>query len=745
MTVIKLNSEQIELIRAVGGLPSVHKLSEAIKENPQKYNLLRPLLKTGLNLDEVARRYDLGRNLRRTTGSVKWDSDDGRKALIDGLAELVNTTGCFYSGRSLLKCHQQLTLCMDKSEIGIKAMSLPKPLKDAFWPDNNNGKYSNLHIKFFELVKSGQINIPGFSYSKMYEKENIKALSSFLESSVKTWSTKGIKHPDIDLEWTYMVYLAVLLSIYSKCPSIDDIRKLKHPLLNNCSSVFTEMKDDTPLLDYLPPQKGAKGVFEGYEGLTRLKKFISDLLKEYGCVFPLTLLKSNPDVSHSDVTIRRAIKKYGYTDIYELQKEIINEQLIDVNLPKAHMLAIDSTGIGSAGELKIRRTIEAPTFKTKVEKLGYQFSYDVQCNLSEFDERRADGVLCSTLIIEVSMVNPELFTQNKEPHNKTENAYYHNRKQYYRDLMSSPFSSFIMSSDDVVATSCAQLSEKLLALLKQAKELNKPKIEYRCDKTIQSSRTMNEIKIGKELKNTLYYQAGSRLLPSRVEFELIDFINHQSLVVIMTHTGTTDICKQCDLYFEEHLTTNTDDEIKTNSDLAKMILARSFGYLQYLPKPGYWNSSEKKLLNHYKSNYEDWEARIEALAGKKFISGRVKNLHFSKGNEPIVENIAKTFTEMHYVRAGGRIYPTKGQLERESKSGAWIPFQQILEDPLLEAKLSKLSGLISLQTFVEQALVNAEQNLKGQVSQKSRLYLATHFERMAKNDWRMSQSQKFKL
>ena len=748
---LELCEQQKALINEIGGLPSHGRLLEMIRAEPERFEILKSLVSSGLNFDLLAKQNNLVRNLGRTTEEHSWDSKSGREGLKASLAALVNKKKKFYIGNAFDKNDEVIVETDKGARIPLKVSSLKSNLRKTISSNSpGNIDYSKIHRLYYELVEEGQIEISGFCYADGFEPDNLWALSAFLIGSENSYSTKGLVTKDIPEKWQHMVYLSVLMHYFEKCPTLKEVRKHLSPLLTGCANVLHDMQLSTPLFDLLPANTAIQRVFIGAAGLDRLWRYIKDLMIEFKGPIKMNLLEKSPEVLYGASMVRTGLKHHGYQDLNDLQREILQkEPQLFVNSRGYDLECRGPSGSQSMGEKVLRRVLELPALQRRVEELGLKFEFDLQCQLENFNHR-ADVVLCRRVIVEVSMIDPDLFFTETVPaiSNETEAHYYDNNCEYYHQIHSSKYVSWIVQAEYIVQRGYNETIDILVDKLAEAVRTESPEVCYSIERCYRDTGTINDETIADELMNTIFFRAGSRMLPSRNDLFETNYPGHQGLFAAMT-PKTLKICTMADLYFEQRVSSDPQKEIENSPDFHKVLLDHFFGYLTCLPKPGTWETTPKLLLDHYKKLYpSDWQNKIEDMAEKKFINKPVTINYYSVKGVLQIERIAKAIRSMDYVRAGGRVYPSKANLERESMSVLHGYLKIIHQDPDQSLELERQTGLITKEKFVEQAMSVALKNLKlseAELPSKIINALKVHFERMAMHDWKMTETQKFPL
>ncbi|TBT87083.1 hypothetical protein D5E71_14875 [Vibrio parahaemolyticus] len=81
--------------------------------------------------------------------------------------------------------------------------------------------------------------------------------------------------------------------------------------------------------------------------------------------------------------------------------------------------------------------------------------------------------------------------------------------------------------------------------------------------------------------------------------------------------------------------------------------------------------------------------------------------HYESGGWLNLDNIAAAIMALKPVEMGGRVFPTKYQFELESLSGAYSPMKKALASEDTQARLSELTGLMTIEQYVKKSHDNS--------------------------------------
>ncbi|TBT87086.1 hypothetical protein D5E71_14890 [Vibrio parahaemolyticus] len=177
------------------GLPAHGVLNKAIKTNLE-LEPLRPLLKTGLNLEDVAMRNGLKRVLKRTTDVRVWESKQAKQALREFYAELCTKHQTLLSNSALLnQIKDSKLLEFDHYIVEIKASTLAERLRQVFWPEMTKGDYGHIATLQRELLSENKIVLKGFDYQQQFCLDNLRALGRAIKRHPPLWSIKKHHQP----------------------------------------------------------------------------------------------------------------------------------------------------------------------------------------------------------------------------------------------------------------------------------------------------------------------------------------------------------------------------------------------------------------------------------------------------------------------------------------------------------------------------------------------------------------------
>ncbi|QLK46561.1 hypothetical protein DR996_15865 [Vibrio owensii] len=736
---------QIELLNEhFIGLPSHNALSKAIKSDP-KLEALRPLLKKGLNFEDVARGNQLRRVLKRTTDAKVWQSKEAKQALREFYAELCTRHQTLLSNSALLnhiKASKQLEF--DNCIIDIKASTLADKLQSVFWPDTSKGDYGHIATLQVELLSEKKIKLNGFDYHQQFDLDNLHALGQAIQHNPSHWSIKNTINNEPLL--TKMIIAARMLTEFDKFPGYREIVACNDPLIGTVALEHLDyFRDETKICDVLPVATDARLSFAGKHGLKRLEAFFIDLCQDRNKMLRLAEI----EVLSKDYcreTIKRAVESHGFANITEFQADLVKRgKLKFTHKGNQGALRIDATKNGTAGEIMVGQILQSSSVRKKLEQYSVPATVESQCYVPKF-HRKVDFVLGKRMIVEVMMVKTEqMFTALGVPdHRVTEANYINKSKNYYYNLVEHhEVPQLIIGAENTVRTRRDEVKQLILDAIERyfCGSTLPPELDYQ--PTTQTACNYDLLGIARWLQGTLFYDSGSRLLPSRAEIAIFPSPKWESAIVNMTHIGTDQICKLADLSFEARLGQMNNLDLE-DSTIRMTILEKHFGHLTYLPTLGCWSKS----LNPLKAFYKTQGLNLAVDDAKKMWIEPVKapKSYYECNGYLDLENIAATITKIKPILMGSRVFPTKYQLELESHSGAYKPMQTALDNEETQMRLCELTGLMTIEQYVKKAITVAQEKLNEanySVNQQMIKALTGHLQRQAKLEWKMPPAHRY--
>lgn len=725
------------------GLPAHGVLNKAIKTNLE-LEPLRPLLKTGLNLEDVAMRNGLKRVLKRTTDVRVWESKQAKQALREFYAELCTKHQTLLSNSALLnQIKDSKLLEFDHYIVEIKASTLAERLRQVFWPEMTKGDYGHIATLQRELLSENKIVLKGFDYQQQFCLDNLRALGRAIKRHPPLWSIKNtINHEPL---LTQMIIAARMMTVFDAFPGHREIVKCNDPLISTVALNYLDyFRNETKLCEVLPMSTDARLSFSGKHGLKRLEEFFIDLCKGRTKMVNLSLI----DVLSKDycsVTIKRAVESHGFANITEYQAHLFARGKLDFT-HKANQgaLRVDATKNGTSGEVLIGQLLQSTSVEKKLKNYGVPVTVESQCYVPSLN-RRVDFVLGGRMIVEVMMVKTEQMFGDKgvSASRRREAAYIDDSKAYYQTLIATDIPHLIIGAENTVRTRRDAANQQILdAIDLYFSRSTLPSIlDY--EPTYQTACNYDLVGLTRWLKGTLFYHSGSRLLPSRSEIAAITLPKWESAIVMMTHLGTEQVCQSANLSFEAHLG-RMDNLDLSDSNVRCTILEKHFGHLNYLPKIGCWSSS----LNPLKTLYQMQGLNLAVGDAKKMWvqPQKAPQGHYESGGRLNLDNIAAAIMALKPVEMGGRVFPTKYQFELESLSGAYSPMKKALASEDTQARLSELTGLMTIEQYVKKAMKIAQEKLQKEgfiVSKKMNSALTKHFQRQAQLEWKMPPAHRY--
>lgn len=598
-----LTPNQRELLNThFQGLPAHGVLNKAIKTNLE-LEPLRPLLKTGLNLDDVAIRNGLKRVLKRTTNAKVWQSREAKQALREFYAELCTRHQTLLSNSALLnhiKTSKQLEF--DNCIIDIKASTLADKLQSVFWPDTTKGDYGHIATLQRELLCENKIILKGFDYHQQFDLDNLRALGQAIQHNPSHWSIKNTINNEPLL--TKMIIAARLMTEFDKFPGYREIVACNDPLIGTVALEHLDyFRDETKICDVLPVSIDARLSFAGKHGLKRLEAFFIDLCQDRNKMVRLSEIEALSK-DYCRETIKRAVESHGFANITVFQADLLKRgKLKFTHKGNQGALRVDATKNGTAGEIMVGQILQSASVKKKLEHYGVPTTVESQCYVPKF-HRKVDFVLGGRMIIEVMMVKTEqMFTDLGVPdHRVTEANYINKSKNFYNNLVAHhEVPQLIVGAENTVRARRGEVKQLIFdAIERYFSGSTLPQVlDYQ--PTTQTACNYDLPGIARWLQGTMFYDSGSRLLPSRAEIAIYPPPKWESAIVNMTHLGTEQICQLAELSFEARLGQLNNHDLE-DSAIRATILEKHFGHLTYLPTIGCWANSLKPLKTFYKTH-----------------------------------------------------------------------------------------------------------------------------------------------
>ena len=725
------------------GLPAHGVLNKAIKTNLELVPL-RPLLKTGLNLEDVAIRNGLKRVLKRTTDVRVWESKHAKQALREFYAELCTKHQTLLSNSALLsQIKDSKVLEFDHYLIEIKASTLAERLKQVFWPESTKGDYGHIAVLQRELLSENKIVLKGFDYQQQFDLDNLRALGRAIKQNPPLWSIKNTINYEPLL--TQMIIAARMMTIFVTFPSHREIVECNDPLISTVALNYREyFRNETKLCEVLPVSSDARLSFSGKHGLKRLEVFFIELCKDRTQMVNLSLI----DVLSKDycsATIKRAVESHGFANITEYQAHLFARGKLNFT-HKANQgaLRLDATKNGTAGEVLIGQLLQSTSVEKKLKNYGVPVTVESQCYVPSLN-RRVDFVLGGRMIVEVMMVKTEHMFGDKgiATSRRKEATYIDGSKAYYQALSASDIPHLIIGAENTIRTRRDAANQQILDAIDLYFNRSTLSSILAYEPTYQTACNYDLVGLTGWLKDTLFYHSGSRLLPSRSELAAITLPKWESAIVMMTHLGTGQVCQSANLSFESHLS-RMDNLDLSDGTVRRTILEKHFGHLKYLPKIGCWSSSLNPLKTFYQAqglNLAEEDAKKIWVQLQKAPRG-----HYESDGELNLYNIATAIRELKPFKMGSCVFPTKYQFELESLSGAYGPMQKALASKDTQTQLSELTGLMTIEQYVKKAMTIAQANLEQAgfiVSKKKASALTKHFQRQAQLEWKILPAHRY--